>query len=67
MSCMERIVGELQGIRDEIGKEKAAWEIAAALSNDAQEKKGYAYITEGLQKAICIVDRRIEEVEKEVE
>ena len=67
MSCMDRIVGELQGIRDEIGKEKAAWETSAALSNDAEHRKEYTSIAEGLQKAISIVDRRIEEIEKEVE
>jgi len=64
---MERILGELQGIRDEIGKEKAAWEMSAALSNDTEHRKEYTNIAEGLQKAISIVDRRIEEIEKEVE
>jgi len=64
---MERILEELQGIRNEIGKEKAAWEMSAALSNDAEHRKEYTSIAEGLQKAVSIVDRRIEEIEKEVE
>ena len=64
---MKEILEELQCIKDEIGKEKAAWEMAAALSNDTEHKKEYTSIAEGLQKAICIVDRRIEEIEKEVE
>ena len=67
MSCTDRIAAELQDIRDEINREIAAWETSAALSNDAEHRKEYASIAEGLQKAISIVDRRMEEIEKEVE
>jgi len=63
---MERILGELQSIRDEINKERAEWEMAAALSSDTDHRKEYASIAEGLQKAISIVDRKMEEIEKEV-
>lgn len=63
----DRRIEVLEEMKDELYREKAGWEEYAAIEDDAGSRARYEHIAEGLEKAIKLIDRRIEEIEKEVE
>ena len=63
---MEEILNELEHLKREILKESRSWEEDSETEEDKGVASRYFYIAEGLEKAVRIVQQRIDML-KEVE
>jgi len=63
---MEEIVNELEYIKREMLKESRSWEEDSKTEEDKGSAARYYYLAEGMEKAVRIVEQRIDML-KEVE